>query len=278
MESRYRIAFNAMALSGKLPMGDPRWAEFNDSFDNLTFTLSQIADHIYRGYAFTTWHEGRRSIEHFICGQHIAVDMDTGDERSTLAALEAHPFARMYASLIYTTPSHTDTAPRARALFLLDAPISSADGYSSAARFIISQFDGADLACNDASRFFYGSLNCDLVIPGHYLPLSHLRHYYANWKRMQPKPPHRSEGTDKPANTSGLFERLISEMAMTREGSRNVTLNRVAFLAGKLVAEGGVTDTVAEDRLLQAARSSGLPDGEARKTIKRAIDQGKAAH
>lgn len=277
MNERYRIAFNAIALSGKLPIGDHRWAEFNDSFDNLTFTLSQIADHIYRGYAFTTWHEGRRSIEHFVCGQHIAVDMDTGDERSTLAALEAHPFARMYASLIYTTPSHTNEAPRARVLFLLDTPISNADGYSSAARFVISQFDGADVACSDASRFFYGSLNCDLVIPGHYLPLSHLRHYYANWKRTQPQP-QRSAPTDKPANTSGLFDRLISEMAMTREGSRNVTLNRVAFLVGKLVAEGSVTDSVAADQLLTAARQTGLTDGEARKTIKRAIDQGKAAH
>jgi hypothetical protein len=58
MTPRYRIAFNRMALTGKLPQGDRRWADFNDGFDNLTLTPTQIADHIYRGYSFTTWHDG----------------------------------------------------------------------------------------------------------------------------------------------------------------------------------------------------------------------------
>ena len=193
MTPRYRIAFNRMALTGKLPQGDRRWAEFNDSFDNLTLTPTQIADHIYRGYSFTTWHEGRRSLEHFICGQHVAIDMDTGDERSALDTLAAHPWVRMYANIVYTTPSHTPSAPRARVLFLLDHPVTSADAYTEIALFLMAQFDNPDQACKDASRFFYGSLGCDLAMPDNVLPLAHLRRLYAvdtrrNGKRRNAQP------------------------------------------------------------------------------------------
>lgn len=179
MTPRYRIAFNRMALTGKLPQGDRRWAEFNDGFDNLTLTPTQIADHIYRGYSFTTWHDGRRCLDNFICGQHVAIDMDTGDTRSAIDTLTAHPWVRMYASVVYTTPSHTPDAPRARVVFLLDQPVESADAYTEIALFLMAQFDNPDQACKDASRFFYGSLGCDLAMPDNVLPLAHLRRLYA---------------------------------------------------------------------------------------------------
>ena len=179
MTARYRISFSTMALSGKLPQGDPRWAEFNDSFENLTLAPLEIANLIYKGYAFTTWHDGRRKLEHFVCGQHVAIDMDTGDERSAIDTLAAHPWVRMYASLIYTTPSHRPEAPRARVLFLLDTPIESAAAYGEIVQFLMAQFDDPDTGCKDASRFFYGSLNCDLVTLDNVLPLAQLRRLYA---------------------------------------------------------------------------------------------------
>lgn len=183
MTTRYRISFNTMQLSGKLPQGDPRWGVFNDSFENLTLAPVEIANLIYKGYAFTTWHDGRRSLANFICGQHVAVDMDCGDERSSLDALTAHPWVRMYASLVYTTPSHTQEAPRARVLFLLDTPIDKADAYGEIVQFVMAQFDGPDTGCKDASRFFYGSRNCNLAMPDNVLPLAQLRRLYAVDKR-----------------------------------------------------------------------------------------------
>lgn len=179
MTARYRISFSTMALSGKLPQGDQRWAEFNDSFENLTLAPLEIANLIYKGYSFTTWHDGRRKLEHFICGQHVAIDMDTGDERSAIDTLAAHPWVRMYASLVYTTPSHKPEAPRARVLFLLDTPIESAAAYGEIVQFLMAQFDDPDTGCKDASRFFYGSLNCDLVTLDNVLPLAQLRRLYA---------------------------------------------------------------------------------------------------
>ena len=186
MTTRYRIAFNRMALRTKLPQGDRRWAEFNDGFDNLTLSPVEMADQIYKGYAFTAWFDGRRATDHFILAQHIAVDMDTKDERSSFDALTEHPFVRMYGGLLYTTPSHTEQEPRARVLFFLDAPIEDADGYKEAIRFVTAQFDGADLACVDSARFLYGSYGCDLRLPDNVLPLGVLRRYYRRWASKQP--------------------------------------------------------------------------------------------
>lgn len=179
----YKISINRMALNGKLPQGDSRWKQFNDGFDNLTLSPTEIAEQIYFGYSFTTWHSGRRSLANFILGQHIAVDMDTCDERSTLETLEQHPWVRMYAGILYTTPSHTEQSPRARIVFLLDQPITDATAYGEAVQFVMSQFDNPDTSCKDASRFFYGSKNCDLLILDNHLPVSHLRRLYAKQRK-----------------------------------------------------------------------------------------------
>lgn len=183
----YKIAISNIALKGKIPAGDKRWGQFNDSFQNLELDTIDIANAIYTGRSFTTWHEGRRSLENFVLGQHIAVDMDSGDERSAISTLINNDFVQMYASLIYTTPSHTEEQPRARILFLLDEPITDKDAYQSAAKFLCGLFDGCDTACTDASRFFYGSLNCNIRIIDKMLPLSHLRMHYKRWLKTQPQ-------------------------------------------------------------------------------------------
>lgn len=181
----YKIAISNIALKGKIPAGDKRWGQFNDSFQNLELDTIDIANAIYTGRSFTTWHNGRRSLDNFVLGQHIAVDMDSGDERSSFDALMRHSFVQMYASLLYTTPSHTEEHPRSRVLFLLDEPIADKDAYQAAAKFVCTLFDGCDSACTDASRFFYGSVNCDLRIIDKVLPLSHLRMHFKRWQKIR---------------------------------------------------------------------------------------------
>ena len=90
----------------------------------------------------------------------------------------------MYGALVYTTPSHTEDKPRARVLFLLDSWIESAPAYSEAARFVSSQFEGPDTSVFDASRFFYGSLNCQMSLIGNVLPICQLRRFYAQSARV----------------------------------------------------------------------------------------------
>ncbi|MBX3049169.1 MAG: AAA family ATPase [Anaerolineales bacterium] len=71
------------------------------------------------------------------------------------------------------------------------------------------------------------------------------------------------------------LEQEASEVEAAPEGTRNDTLNRAAFAAGQLVAGRELEQTSSEDRLLQAALKAGLPEAEARSTVKSGMDKGK---
>lgn len=244
----YKIAVSNIALKGKIPAGDKRWRVFNDSFQNLELEPIDIANAIYTGRSITTWHNGRRSLDNFVLGQHIAVDMDSGDNRSTFDTLMQHEFVQMYASMIYTTPSHTPQAPRSRILFLLDSIIEDVNAYQQAAKFVCSLFDGCDSACTDASRFFYGSLNCDIQLFGKVLPLSHLRMHYKRAMHNVVKPVNApvvaaQRGTQTIAQPSQPLtnvkpEKLL-EWAINDAASEG--RNKRAFRLGKQLKDVGYT-------------------------------------
>lgn len=174
---KIKIAINRRS-TGKLPPGDPAWATFNDDFENKELEPIGIVEAVYGGHAYTTWHNGRRKLENFVLAQHVAIDMDTGDERSDRSTLLANPWVRSYACVIHPTPSSTTEAPRSRVIFALDQPVTNADNYRKLAEFMVSQFDGADSACVDASRFFYGCKGADIWFDNNVLPLAHVRHFY----------------------------------------------------------------------------------------------------
>jgi len=137
----YRIAVSRFALDRKIPPGDPFWNTFNGSFTNHELTAIDLANRIYAGYPFTTWHKDNwRKTANYQCGQHFGLDFDTEDNRSTLATLAKDSFVAKYASMIYTTPSHTIEKPRARVVFLLDTPIMQAPNYSLAAQALLWLF------------------------------------------------------------------------------------------------------------------------------------------
>ncbi len=174
--SSYKISFSTMAPVGKIPPGDPIWSQFNASFENVELDQVSIMDKIYTGYPFTTWHKNKwRHGNNYLAGQHLAIDFDTEDERSTISYLEKDPFIKKYAFLIYTTPSHRPEAPRARVVFLLDTPIMQAKNYTAAASALLWLFGTADRQCKDSVRFFYGSRDCDIDWRGQELPLEKVK-------------------------------------------------------------------------------------------------------
>lgn len=71
------------------------------------------------------------------------------------------------------------------------------------------------------------------------------------------------------------MQRIVNEMAATPEGSRNDTLNRLAYQVGRLIAGCGVPEQWARDALCRAAVASGLSEYQAKYTIGRSIAQGK---
>lgn len=282
---RHKIAINRMA-TGKLPQGDPRWATFNDSFVNSEKELIEIANDIYLGHAYTTWMQGRRSIDNFILAQHIAVDLDSGDERSTFDYLLKNDLVLMYGSLMHTTPSHSAESPRARVLFLLDEPITDAAGYQAAAKFLVAQFDGADQTCTDASRFFYGAYNCDIWMSENVMPVRQLRRYFRQWSQYH-KPQHQAPESPVDDNIIRLdtyrqergvnVDALLAPVRAAREGGRNHALNRQAFLAGKDIRAGKLRESEIVPLLMSAAKAVGLDEREAMRTIHSGLRGGEKA-
>lgn len=157
----YKIAFSTWTPEGKipsqaqLPADDTTWKRFNASFENLELDQVAIMDKIYTGHPFTTWHKNHwRNAANYIAGQHLAIDFDTEDERSTIPHLLKDTFVKKYGFLVYTTPSHKPEAPRARVVFLLNTPIQQAKNYAAAAAALLWLFGTADRQCKDAARFF----------------------------------------------------------------------------------------------------------------------------
>ena len=232
--SYYRIAINSMALDGKLPQGDPRWQAFNDSFVNSDLTAREIADAIHIGHSYAAWHEGRRKTENFILSQHIAIDMDTGDERSSIKKLQEHELVRMYGGLIHSTASHSIAHPRSRVIFFLDQPMDDSTKYSAAAAFLITQFPGADTACKDASRFFYGAAGCTIALIDRVLPVAQLRRLHKLSAKTSTKPSTKPSPVEQqPADLEDV------SAALAKVGAYDIDYNRWIGILAALKREFG---------------------------------------
>lgn len=179
----YKVSINPHELTEKIPSGSPFWPTFNSSFKNVEYEPVDIASAIYSGCSITTQHINHwRDTKNYLCGQHLGLDFDTGDTNSTIDYLMRDKFVSRYGSILYTTMSHTDAAPRARVLFLLDTPIMQPKNYILAATSLLWLFGTADRQCKDAVRFFYGSPNCRMELPGKVLPLDMVKHLITQYQ------------------------------------------------------------------------------------------------
>lgn len=185
MPDTFAIAVNRQRFVEK-PGREMDWETFNTQFINVdNMDILRFVNAIYMGHAYCPQMTGKRKVENFHLAQHVAVDMDCGDQRAGLDALRTHPLVQMYGAIIHETPSHTPEAPRARVIFILDEPIRSAEGYKAALSVVTEMFPGADPACVDAARFFYGNGKLGAAqrtegiwfAPDACLPLSELRRF-----------------------------------------------------------------------------------------------------
>ena len=192
----FKVAISRYALDHKILPGDPFWHDFNGSFSNSEVTAYDLAGAIWNGHPLTTWHKDHwRSTANFVTGQHLGLDFDTEDERSTLATLTADKFIARHGAMCYTTPSHTDDKPKARAIFLLDTPIMQASNYALAAAALLWYYSAADRQCKDPARFFYGSKGCDFEMIDHVLPLETVKHMIQQYKETGQAARHKQMAT-----------------------------------------------------------------------------------
>ena len=154
----FRIAIHRIPFIEKPDRdSDFDWLAFNNAFENVETNVIDLCNAIYIGRAYCALMNGPRKVDNFQMAQHIAVDIDAGDKRGDIAELVRHPLVQGYGAIIHETPSSTPYAPRARVIFPLDEPIRTAEGYKAAIQVVTELFDGADPACVDAARFFFGN-------------------------------------------------------------------------------------------------------------------------
>lgn len=197
------------SLNTKIPYGDPYWPTFNASFENKSLSQPELANAIYEGHPITTWHRNHwRHSKNYELGQHLGIDFDTEDGRSSLPQLMKDPFISRHAALVYTTPSHTPDKPRARAVFLLDTPIRQPQNYVLAATALLWIFGSADRQCKDAARFFYGGKPgaCEMEWLAHELPLSLVKDLI---KRYQETGNHERKHLDRQYQPTSANEREV---------------------------------------------------------------------
>jgi len=142
-------------VDGRSP--DINWEKLNTSFQNTGVDHWELIDCIYQGHPFCAWMNGKRSADSFLRAQHVGIDMDNMDYRSSFDALVEHPLVVKYGAIIYQTGRHQPHAPRSRVLFLLDEPIETANGYRLALETVHSMFEEPDPSCIDPARFFFGN-------------------------------------------------------------------------------------------------------------------------
>jgi len=103
-----------------------------------------------------------------------------------------------------------------------------------------------------------------------------------DWLRDELKAPKRSiidESNAAPSQNdlkeiADEFEASLGRVRTSKEGSRNDTLNRNAYLVGKMVGAGVLDRNVALERLIEAAVSGGLPADESRRTAESGLRSG----
>ena len=244
-----KISFSRIVLDGKILDGDPLWSKFNGSFVNLDLPSVEIANQIYTGHALTTWHKEWRHSDNYILGQHLALDFDTEDERSTLLSLSKDPFIAKYSSMIYTTPNHSPDKPRARALFHLDTPIYQAINYSMASRSLVWLFGTADTKCKDAARFFYGSKNCEMEYLDNVLSLDVIKKIISQYQETGTKT---KKTHDSPQDVD-VKKMVDSALNKAADGNRN----DYGFWMSCIWADNGVPQSEAENGILMYQRAVG---------------------
>lgn len=239
------------------------WVDFR----SVDWPPEKIIGHISNGRTISVAHlkKNWRHSDNFDCAQIIGVDIDNGDPAtSSVEYIARHDeFARKHAFMIYATPSSTPENPRSRILFALDAPVFDPDDYRLSVLKILALYETADPKCKDEVRIFHGSETDDVIAwPDHVLPTAVVE--------SLPKPDdlyvpvvasaeeHRADGGDYSKEVETYVAVETTKLRLMRSGSRNDTVNSVAFRLGRLFASdwSGFTRQQAERIILNETTTS----------------------
>ncbi len=320
----FQVAINRN-YQDKVKPGDGRFWDFNMTFKNETVTLTEFLQAIVNGHAWTAPHHHQRHhrphrrdpnyhtsyrVKVNVTGsQLLALDSDTGEERSSFAGLLADLFIARHAAIIHATASSTWERPRSRIIFLLDEPLEPAE-YELALQALLFRYPFCDQSVKHAAAVFYGAKACAYCLLRHVLPVAVLRDeiirpYVAHLEQGQQEQVAERErrlmlrpeattpvGLRPPASQVAAYvqhvrETVLEELAFTQSGTglRHRLLFEAALQLGSLHAAPWLTDkartllTTFEDDLFEAAVRNGYVtdygDEDAWRTIEDGADIGQ---
>lgn len=279
-ENGYQVdVMTSTALINKAPARFD-WSRYYSTFQRQTMTPRELAVSVWRGYGFTpVWATARRE-ENFVAAWHMGFDFDAGDESSSLDyIMRDGTFAWMFASFGYTTVSHTEEAPRARVVFVLEYPIESPIEYrrvyQAVAWYIAEDGSMTDPACKDPLRLYYGSKgarvwpNWSLLGKG---TIDYITGEYAAAHPAAIMPVKTTVAVDPSPSMQGaklaMFGRAVQDAP---RGEGHHTLLRIATTAGGYVASGAIDRQAVVAELTAAAMTRPEPNAN---DIERAINDG----
>ncbi len=194
-----------------------------------------------------------------------------------------HAFAGIQ-TVYYSSSSHTNDEPRARALAILASGVGP-KVYRGAWRIMVDHVERRGLPvareANDPSRgwfvpahkpgapYFFG------VIEGEPIDVSRIATAIAadEEARALRKRVAKARETHSSKSVESALNAAWNDVATAGDGRRNNALNRAAYR----LAEMKIANSTIERLLEDAARTAGLPDDEAKKTIASGIKAGGAA-
>lgn len=169
MEDTIRYAVNTR-ITGKVDFEHaPSMRKvFTTGFRNVQTSVEELAAHIDSGHAICCQLKNGanglpyRDRDHFKLTDFVALDIDHG---ISLNDVLADPYIQRHATLVYTTASHTSEHNRFRILMQLPGTLYAYDEYEQIVTPLIRRY-GADAACKDPHRGWFGSKDCQPVVIG----------------------------------------------------------------------------------------------------------------
>ncbi|MHC4181802.1 MAG: hypothetical protein ACYSR0_00435 [Planctomycetota bacterium] len=241
------------------------WNKFNGGFKNFDLpSPKELIKAIRMGYSYTAQHENYRKASNFICGQHVALDFDTGDENSSFRHLLSEPFITANASFLHTTHSHVSTRPRSRVVFILQSPLYSVSKYSLLAESFADTFSTADHSCRDPVRIFFGSKDCDVHYLGNTLSLDKAAEVVIPYKEKRKERLQRFNGNTRIAVSvdnpylETLASGFIHKVTTAPDGQKWYILGKVSRAWGGYIAAGYFDEDEVSSLLYRAITSRNI--------------------
>lgn len=258
------------------------WRVFHRQWAPFETTARGMAIELYRGYSVAHLHEGRKTKDHWREAWYIALDFESGDKRSSLDYLAQQDLINTFASFGYTTPSHTEDDPHTRIVWIFDEPITDLETYEDLYRALLAEFPWADHSTKDATRFFYGSRDCQVWTNWSILPRPSWEYLVKRWQAAQPKPePVRTIRVPLSGNfanyVTAAVENECAAIERAADGDRHRTRFAAAAALGRLVAApwANLNKSDAFDKLVQAAmKNTETPRADIERVISDGITEG----